>query len=410
MSEILPQPSPQSESLPEIQPSVGMRDQIERIWQDVPLDTRRQLMDLVNVFPAGSVGQLRKVFDLASVQARMAFGNKQRVAIVGPANVGKSTLFNQLIQHQRDRAQVSPVPGTTKVNQQADTGLFAVIDTPGVDAVGETGQRERAEALRAAQVADVLVIVFDAVQGIKQSELELFLMLSGLGKPYLVVLNKMDLVGKQDAQVLLAAANALNISTDQIVPIAARSGRNIERVLLGIVKAEPELLAMVAQAMPAYRKQLTQSAIINAASSAALVGLIPLPIIDFIPLTAIQVSLVLALARVYNYKLDLSRARELVMTFGMGYLGRLLFQELSKLGGPPGWALAAAVAGGTTAALGYAAAAWFERGERLSAAELKQLSQTLTNQLLNRLRLRKKQPSKDEMEIEVREQLETNAT
>jgi hypothetical protein len=45
-----------------------------------------------------------------------------------------------------------------------------------------------------------------------------------------------------------------------------------------------------------------------------------------------------------------------------------------RLGGPPGWLVAAAVAAGTTTALGYGAQAWFERGERLSRERLASLS------------------------------------
>ncbi|MBI3764595.1 MAG: 50S ribosome-binding GTPase, partial [Chloroflexi bacterium] len=77
---------------------------------------------------------------LALTQYKIAFGEKQNIAIVGPANVGKSTLYNQLIRSKDDRAEVSPIPGTTRVNQEADAGLFVMVDTPGADAVGEVGE------------------------------------------------------------------------------------------------------------------------------------------------------------------------------------------------------------------------------------------------------------------------------
>ena len=99
---------------------------------------------------------------------------KNRVAIVGPANVGKSTLFNQFTQNKVDLAEVGPLPGTTRANHLADAGLFSIIDTPGADAVGEVGENERREALYAAGEADFLIIMFDAIQGIKQTELELY--------------------------------------------------------------------------------------------------------------------------------------------------------------------------------------------------------------------------------------------
>ena len=94
----------------------------------------------------------------------------------------------------RTSAKVSPIPGTTRINQTADAGLFAVIDTPGADAVGEVGEKEKLEALKAARDADFLIILFDAIQGIKKTEQEIFEELKALGKPYIVALNKIDLV------------------------------------------------------------------------------------------------------------------------------------------------------------------------------------------------------------------------
>ena len=105
------------------------------------------------------------------------------MVLVGPANVGKSTLYNHFIRAKEDQAEVSPVPGTTRINQVADAGIFAVIDTPGADSVGPVGEKEKEEALNAAQEADFLVIMFDAIQGIKDTELQLYQQLLALQSP-----------------------------------------------------------------------------------------------------------------------------------------------------------------------------------------------------------------------------------
>src|SRR5258706_8748338 len=89
-------------------------------------------------------------------RVKLAFGEKHTIAIVGPANVGKSTLYNQLIRSKTDQAEVSALPGTTRVSHESDAGLFTVVDTPGADAVGEVGDQEKQQALAAAQAADVL--------------------------------------------------------------------------------------------------------------------------------------------------------------------------------------------------------------------------------------------------------------
>jgi GTPase len=310
--------------------------------------------------------------------------------IVGPANVGKSTLYNQFIAQKRDTAVVSPIPGTTKINQRADAGLFQIVDTPGVDAAGPSGQQERVFALEAARQADFLIIMFDAIQGIKNNEQQLFTELRGLGKPFLVVLNKMDVVGGgwlkrgESTAVLTQVAHHLALPPEQIIPISAQNGDNLESIILAIVKAEPALLVALGQALPPYRQKLAWQAIMGASSTAAAIALTPIPILDFIPLVLLQGSLVLGIARIYSYKMTFGRAKEMISTLGLGYLGRTLFQELSKLGGPPGWMLSAAIAASTTMVIGYTAVLWFDKGEKLSSGATRQMVRALTMSLLNR--------------------------
>ena len=148
------------------------------------------------------------------------------------------------------------------------------------------------------------------------------------------------------------------------MPCVAKDGKHVERVLLAVAKAEPEIVAALGAALPEYRTMLAWSATKKAGATAAAIALTPLPILDVFPLLAVQASLVLGIARIYGQRITLARARELVVTFGLGFLGRTLFQELSKLGGPPGWVLSAAIASSTTVVMGRAAAVWFERGER----------------------------------------------
>jgi GTP-binding protein Era len=374
-------------------------------WQGLPPTTRQDLLNLLPVLP-NSPDKLRRLSEMAHTQMQMALGQKQRVAIVGPANVGKSTLYNQLIRSKTDRAEVSPAPGTTRANQTADAGLFAIVDTPGADAVGLVGEREREMALTAAQAADFLIIMFDAIQGIKRSEQALFAELTGLNKPYIVILNKMDLVGREGERVIAQAAVNLGLTPEAIVPLVAEKGRNLEQVVLAIVKAEPQLVAALGQALPAYRWQLAWRSITGAASTAGVIALTPLPLIDFLPLSALQIALVVGLARIYDYRITLGRLRELTGVLGMGFLGRTLFQQLSKLGGPPGWAVSAAVAAGTTVIIGYAAALWFDRGERLTRETMQQTARIVSDALMTTLKeMGRRRPSPRQMRKQIQETL-----
>ncbi len=376
------------------------------IWNSLSPADRQAIEEIIRAFPSQN-NLVHLLLKQASGQVKMAFGNKQRVAIIGPTNVGKSTLYNQFIRRKEDRAEVSPLPGTTRQNQQADAGLFAIVDTPGADAVGEVGAHEREQALAAAREADFLIIMFDAIQGIKGTELDLYQHLLELGKPFIVVMNKMDLVRKEKQPVIYGAARALNLEPNQIIPIVAKTGEGLNDVLIAISVAEPRIVAALGQAMPQYRWQLAWRSIVNAASASAVIALTPLPVIDFIPLIATQSVMVLSIARIYDYKLSLQRARELVVAFGLGFVSRMLFQELSKLGGLPGWLLSAAIAASTTVVMGYAASVWFETGERVSSETLKNMTRAMTSVMLESLRgIGKKRPDKKSLKERIEAALE----
>lgn len=366
----------------------------DSLWEKLPSAEKKTFIDLIQAFPS-KTNMLQLLFKLGADHMKMTFGRKHKIAIVGPANVGKSTLFNQLIQQKSDKAEVGPLPGTTREKQVSDAGIFSIVDTPGADAIGEVGERERQIALDVAAEADFLIIVFDAIQGIKQTELDLYLRLANLGKPYVVVLNKQDLVKREIKVLLEHSAKALNLATDHILPVSARNGENIPGLMKMIAVTEPEIIAALGQALPQYRWQLAWRSIASAASVSAAIALTPLPIIDFLPLVVTQSVMVLGIARIYNYKITLERARELVVSFGLGFLGRTLFYELSKLGGIPGWILSAAVAVSMTVAMGYAAVIWFERGQRLSNESVQQITRQLTKVFSENLRgMLKRKPGK----------------
>jgi small GTP-binding protein len=380
--------------------------QLEAMWQALPLPMQTELRYSLGRLP-GDIKLWKMLLGLALTQYKIAFGDKHTVAIVGPANAGKSTLFNQFVRGVADRAQVSPVPGTTRANQSADAGLFSVTDTPGADAVGAVGEQEKERALDAAAAADVLVMVFDAAQGIRRGEQALYREFAALERPLVVVLNKIDLVRRDQKHVVEAAAANLGLNAGQVIPVSAKDGTHVERVLVAIAKTEPGIMAALGRALPDFRWRLAWTAITGAASTAAVIALTPLPVLDVFPLLAVQTSLVLGIARIYQYDITLERARELAITFGLGFLGRTLFQELSKLGGPPGWLLAAAIASSTTVVMGYAAIAWFERGERLTGQTVRRITRALTSYLLDALRgLGRRTPSKKGLRARVEDALE----
>ena len=155
-----------------------------------------------------------------------------RVAIAGRPNAGKSTLLNALIG--RDRAIVSPTPGTTRDEIEAEAEidglLFRFIDTAGLrqtsDLIEQEGVR-RAE--RAAQTSDVLLYVYDLTAGLAQEEVS-FLDELSRGHPALPVI----LVGnKRD---LLETAPTSGFEDLPSFPVSAEQAQHDPDVLLPLVQ------------------------------------------------------------------------------------------------------------------------------------------------------------------------------
>lgn len=383
-----------------------VQGRLEQIWAALPEDQRKQLADVIAGL-SPSLRVLKTLLPLVLAHYEPVLGNERKIAIVGPANVGKSTLYNQLIARDQDQAEVSSIPGTTRQNQEANTGLFVLVDTPGADAVGAVGEQERQIAFDAARGADFLVVMFEATRGIKQSERAMFDDLLKLEKPFVVVLNKMDLIPKGEReQVLAVAAHNLDLGPSEVIGMVATEGENVGRVLLAVAKADPKLVKAIADALPEYRARLAWQRIGTAAGSAAAVGWIPLPFADMIPLLFIQSGLVLSVARIYGYQITIGRAKELIATFGVGFVARTAYHQLSKLAGVPGWVLSAAIAAATTVAMGYGAMMWFGHGEKPTRESLQKVTTDIAAYLRDQLRgLGKKEPDRRTLRQRVAEAL-----
>ncbi|MGM9999108.1 MAG: GTPase [Candidatus Bruticola sp.] len=358
----------------------------KRAWSMIPEDLRRELDLTLNVFgnlSAANPAAVGDLFELLKRQAGPALTPLSRIAVVGPVNAGKSTLFNAIVNGADEAAEVSPLPGTTVKPQAAKAGLLSLIDTPGLDNAQESGTAEEHLALEEAREADFLIIVFDASRGITVSDLKLYNFMVSLNKPYLTVLNKMDLINrKMRPSVIQSAASALGLNEGQIHPVSAALREGLNNIILEAALAEPRLLGELGRTIKPLRSSLSWQAIRRAAVVSCAVALTPLPIVSFVPLTAIQVTLVLTIARIYDKKMSYARASELLATLGVGLLGRTIAGQLSQLGGPPGWAVSASIAAACTVVIGYSCMLWFESGIKPSAETSKQLCQAIGGAVL----------------------------
>lgn len=159
------------------------------------------------------------------------------VAIIGRANVGKSTLFNRLVG--RAQALVHDQPGVTRDplygQVTRDERAFILVDTGGfggyTDALSDQ-VRQQAEA--AAVEADLILFLVDGRQELQPDDLEVAAFLRRLGKPVLLVVNKID-TPAQEATL----AEFYRLGLTPLVPISAAHGLGVETLVEEILRRLP---------------------------------------------------------------------------------------------------------------------------------------------------------------------------
>lgn len=318
-----------------------------------------------------SVGTLRKLpANLALLRKFMALTRwddlhkeiqgelDRKVAIVGLANAGKSTLFNTL-RGQRLSA-VSAQEGTTTELIRAQFGPFMLVDTPGhLPDVQREGVEE----------ASVIVLLLDATRGVRQEDRELLRELRHTHKPLIVALNKVDALRGDPDEV--AGEIAARLGIEDVIPIAAKLGENVaEELVPALLNASPDSALTVGVALPAFRREAAARIVRNASIVSLAAGLEPIPLLDIPILLGNQIRLVLRIAALYGEPMEAAHSRELVTTILGGLVFRYVAEEAAKLVPFGGDVIAGAIAAAGTWAIGQVAIEYFESGKQLSRGQI----------------------------------------
>lgn len=101
-------------------------------------------------------------------------------------------------------------------------------------------------------------------------------------------------------------------------------------------------------------------AIHTAAVASGAAGVVPLPAVDAIPITAAQVTMVLALGKVFEQEVSESVAKGLISAAASTFVGRNLVKVIPIIG----WGVSAAVAAGVTEAIGWTVAVDFAKNAK----------------------------------------------
>jgi small GTP-binding protein len=318
------------------------------------------------------VPRLRQFFDSINwtkLQSEVAGEARTRIAIVGPVNSGKSTLFNLLMG--RIVSEVSAVPGTTRAPVTQGFGPFVLVDTPGFSEVaGE--ERTRLASAEVAK-AETVVLLLDAAAGVRQSDLNLFSNLRNTGTPVVVALNKTDLIRRD----LTAVLDDLyfRLKGVEVIPISARTGAGVaDRLMPALIGGSEAAAVVIGRALPTFRVQAAKHIIRSTALWGLLLGTEPLPGLDLPVLLGMQARMILRIAAIYGEAFSAHHARELALSLAGSLTARYVGMELAKLVPGPGWLVSGAIGGLSTLAMGTAAEAYFKSGRRLPMPEVRALA------------------------------------
>ena len=160
------------------------------------------------------------------------------VAIVGRANVGKSSLFNAILR--RREAIVADEPGTTRDSIMAKARYhgqdFWLVDTAGMKDPADSFEFTiQEQIMQAADSADVIWVVTEAHVMITEEDRRVARMALKTGKPVFLVVNKIDQARKTDI-----IANFERLGIKPIVGTSATHNEGVDGLLELLVQAIPK--------------------------------------------------------------------------------------------------------------------------------------------------------------------------
>ncbi|OXB16269.1 GTPase [Flavobacterium reichenbachii] len=292
------------------------------------------------------------------------------ISLIGSVNAGKSKTINALTGI--DYTEVKARAGSTEtVSIYPLNDQVFIADTPGLYDINEKVSNKASEFVE--KDSDVILYFINAASGITAHEKKSFESLQKLGKPTIVVLNKIDALDKSDiVDVINQTKEELGIFP---IPISSKTGEGIELLeqqIQDLLKFQGKDLLFVK--VSKFKGNSVKKWINAATVSAAAIGALPIPGSDIVALTGLQVGLALKIAYIYGIKTTKQDVMKIVASTITGSIGRQISRwsitALKAAGWIPGAQLlevaivgiASIVAGSMTYAFGWACNAYYKSG------------------------------------------------
>ena len=168
-------------------------------------------------------------------------GERIHIGLFGRRNAGKSSIINAITG--QDLAIVSDIEGTTtdpviKSMELLPLGPVVVIDTPGLDDVGELGALRIRKAYQMLNKTDIALLIIDSGYGVTDEDLRILKQIQKKNIPYLVVLNKCELT--EDLNALTNALAICQADSEHIIPVSAEKRIHIQELKDRIASLAPD--------------------------------------------------------------------------------------------------------------------------------------------------------------------------
>jgi len=165
-----------------------------------------------------------------------------RLAFIGKPNVGKSTLINSILNESR--SITSDKPGTTIDSLEIPFTFkgqnFLIYDTAGIMKKASTKEIVNKYSinmsLKCISESNICILVISAEELVSKQDKTIFNILKDNNKPFILVVNKIDLVSKNDLKILKSKIDYFSniLFGTKIIYISALHNRNIRKLLFTV--------------------------------------------------------------------------------------------------------------------------------------------------------------------------------
>lgn len=182
-----------------------------------------------------------------------ASAERLHIGFFGLRNAGKSSVVNAVTG--QDLSLVSDVKGTTtdpvkKAMELLPLGPVVIIDTPGIDDVGELGEMRVKKARQVLNYTDIAVLVTEAENELTNTENELTELFKAKKIPYILVYNKSDLRRNMPSPaenvIYVSAKTDYNIhELKELIGKLAKTEENNKRVVGDLIEPNDVIVLVV---------------------------------------------------------------------------------------------------------------------------------------------------------------------